>query len=141
MKKVLYLTASVLELALLIGAWVVNYFTNKKMGMMRYVVFKNNSWNQKYPLDMLKIMAIISVIVLTAVILVLLWKKLNQAGVAGKLPLVETAAISTVYTVFTLFWSVQKLRAFYFISGMLLLACVIQIIKAALFVFFTAKAK
>ena len=141
MKKVLYLTASVLELALLIGAWVVNYFTNKKMGMMRYVVFKNNSWNQKYPLDMLKIMAIISVIVLTAVILVLLWKKLNQAGVAGKLPLVETAAISAVYTVFTLFWSVQKLRAFYFISGMLLLACVIQIIKAALFVFFTAKAK
>lgn len=132
MKKVLYIAVSILELALVVGAWAVNYFTNKKMGMMRYVVFKNTRWSQKYPIELLRFLTIAAVVVLTAILIILLWKKMKQTGYAGKILLTETAVLSAVYVGFNLIWSVQKLRAFYFISGMLALACFLEILKVLL---------
>ena len=131
MKKVLYITISVLELALVIGTWIVNYFTNKKMGMMRYVVFKNTRWSQKYPLEQLRFLTIAVIVILAATLVLLLWKKMKQTG-SGKILLVETVVLSASYIGFNLIYSVQKLRAFYFISGMLSMACFLEILKVLL---------
>lgn len=132
MKKSLYISVSVPELALLIGAWLVNWFSEKKMGMMRYVVFKNTRWSQKYPLEQLRFLTIAVIVVLTVVILLLLRKKMKPAGSAEKMLMTETAVLSVVYVGFNLLWSVQKLRTFYFLSGMLALTCFLQISKAGL---------
>ena len=41
MKKVAYISATILEILCLAGAWAVQFFTRTKMGMARYVVYKN----------------------------------------------------------------------------------------------------
>lgn len=132
MKKILSVTAAVLELALIIGTWVVHYFSNKKMGMMRYVVFKNTRWSQNYPLETLRLLTVAVIAVLTVSVLVLFWKRVCQAGARGKVTAVETAVLSAVYIGFNLFCSVQSIRSFYFISGMLALACILQLIRTGI---------
>ena len=41
MNKVFYIIATILQVLLLVGIYAVNYFTRKKMGMLRYVIYKN----------------------------------------------------------------------------------------------------
>lgn len=47
MKKVIYWIVSVLEVALLIGAGLVNYYTPRRMGMFRFVGYKNMMWEER----------------------------------------------------------------------------------------------
>jgi hypothetical protein len=44
MKKAAYISVTILEILCLAGAWAIQYFTRRKMGMARYVVYKNRSW-------------------------------------------------------------------------------------------------
>lgn len=129
MKKFLNGMVAFLELALIIGAWVVNYFSNKKMGMMRYVVFKNTRWSQNYPLELLRVLTVIFIAVLTIAVLMFFWKRTHRKSGGMKVLAAETAVLSALYVGFNLFWSVKSIRAFYFISGMLALASLLQLIR------------
>lgn len=129
MKKTVYITATIVELLLILGTWVVNYFSNKKMGMMRYVVFKNARWSQNYPLETLRLLTVAAIVILTIVILMLFWKRISSKSIGEKILAAELGVLSAVYAGFNFFWSVQSIRAFYFISGMLALASVLQIFK------------
>ena len=53
MKKVAYISATILEILCLAGAWAVQFFTRTKMGMARYVVYKNRGWESRYPMELL----------------------------------------------------------------------------------------
>ena len=46
MRKAGYILAVIIEAAALAGAWIVNYFATKKMGMARYVIYKNQTWER-----------------------------------------------------------------------------------------------
>lgn len=129
MKKTVYITATIVELLLILGTWVVNYFSNKKMGMMRYVVFKNARWSQNYPLETLRLLTVATIVILTIAILMLFWKRISPKSIGEKVLAAELGVLSVVYVGFNFFWSVQSVRAFYFISGMLALASVLQILK------------
>ena len=53
MKKAAYISATILEVLCLAGAWAVQFFTRTKMGMARYVVYKNRGWESRYPMELL----------------------------------------------------------------------------------------
>lgn len=129
MKKVLYILAAVLEAALLIGACVVNYFTRRKMGMARYVIYKNRGWEQEYPMDALKTGTMIGLAILTVLVLVLFVKKRNEVKrIVYGMNLVMVA-LTALYEGFTIIKTTEVLRAYYFISVMFAVAAFIQIIK------------
>lgn len=129
MKKVLYFIGSVLEVALIAGAYVFNYFTNKKIGMSRFVGFMNQNWQKNYPLETLKLAAV-AVVLLSAILLLLFFiKNREEMNLEIRLSVVAMAALSFGYIGFTLLLSVEKIRAYYFVSLMLGIAALLQIIK------------
>lgn len=48
MKKLFYLFVTMLEVFCLAGAYGVHFFTRKRMGMARYVIYKNREWEAAY---------------------------------------------------------------------------------------------
>ena len=49
MKKAAYISVTILEILCLAGAWAVQYFTRRKMGMARYVVYKTGAGKPDIP--------------------------------------------------------------------------------------------
>ena len=66
-----------LEAAALAGAYIINYFTNKKMGMARWVIYKNQGWERDYPMDTLKT-AVMAVLILLTILVFLFFLKGNR---------------------------------------------------------------
>lgn len=128
-KKIFYVLTTMLEILLLVGAYMVNYFTHKKMGMLRHVVHKNYVWEDKYPIQTIQYIAIIALITLMLLVLILYMKRKVRLK-----KIVTTMSITMVILVlffigFILIYSAEEIRAFYYISVMLGLMTLIQIIK------------
>ncbi|MDB8810775.1 hypothetical protein PN286_13205 [Romboutsia sp. 1001216sp1] len=128
-KKIFYVLTTILEILLLVGAYMVNYFTHKKMGMLRHVVHKNYVWEDKYPIQTIQYIAIIALITLMLLVLILYMKRKVRLK-----KIVTTMSITMVILVlffigFILIYSAEEIRAFYYISVMLGLMTLIQIIK------------
>ena len=75
MKKIGYILALVLEIAALAGAYIIHYFTRRKLGMVRYLNFKNMTWERDYPMGALKTGCVAVVAVLTVLVLLLFSEK------------------------------------------------------------------
>lgn len=135
MNKVFYAIATILQIILLVGTYVVNYFTQKKMGMMRYVIYKNGIFEKSYPIEKLQYLSIIVFIILMILVLGFYIKrksKLNKSVLNMNIVMV---VLTSIYVGFTLLYSTEDFRAFYFMSLMLGVATLIQIIKTFLSVF------
>lgn len=73
MKKVIYWIVNLLEIAFLVGAYLVNYFTPRKMGMARFVVYENMMIEQNYTnIQSIKMIAV-GVVILLAIITILIY--------------------------------------------------------------------
>lgn len=129
LKKIFYILTTILEILLLIGAYMVNYFTHKKMGMLRHVVHKNYVWENKYPIETIQYISIIALIILMLLVLILYIKRKSKLK-----KIVTTMSITMVifvlfFTGFILIYSAEEIRAFYYMSFMIGLMTLIQIIK------------
>ena len=68
MKKIIYTFLDLLTIAFLIGGYVFQYFTRKKLGMLRWVNYQNMQKNPVY--DILKYITVAAAIVLIVLIIV-----------------------------------------------------------------------
>lgn len=128
MKKAGYILAVVLEVAALAGAWIVNYFATKKMGMARYVIYKNQKWGREYPLELIRNIVIAAVVICTVLALIVFIKKKVKSKFILTMNVVM-AALTAVYTGYSLISSTETMRAYYFISLLLGIAAIAQVIK------------
>lgn len=135
MKKALYVIASIFEIALLIGAYVIHYFTRRKMGMARYVVYKNQGWESKYPMEILQYLIIALVLLLTIVVLVKCMHLRANLSIKEVMMVVMTILLDILYIGFTFISGTDTLRAYYFIDLMFAIAAVVQVIKTLVSVF------
>ena len=129
MKKISYILASILEICLLAGAYAVHYFTKKKMGMARYVVYKNHKWEKAYPMAAFQMAVVILLVILAILILFFFIKRRRKAKKLAYTMNTAMIALVIIYTVFTIGTSADTMRDHYFISGILALAAFIQEIK------------
>lgn len=135
MNKVFYIIATILQVLLLVGIYVVNYFTRKKMGMLRYVIYKNGIFEEAYPIQQLQYISILVFIILMILTLVFYIKKKSKLNRSILNMNIVMVILTSIYTGFTLLYSTEDFRSFYFMSLMLGLATFIQIIKTFLSVF------
>lgn len=129
MKKLGYVLMVLLEAAALAGAYIINYFTNKKMGMARWVIYKNQGWERDYPMDTLKT-AVMAVLILLTILVFLFFLKRKQE--AGKLLLsmnVVMILLTLLYVSYTVISSRETMRAYYFLSFLFGIAAAVQILK------------
>lgn len=129
MKKLGYVLMVLLEAAALAGAYIINYFTNKKMGMARWVIYKNRGWERDYPMDTLK-MAVMAVLILLTILVFLFFLKRKRE--AGKLLIsmnVVMILLTLLYVSYTVISSRETMRAYYFLSLLFGIAAAVQILK------------
>ena len=135
LNKIFYIIANILEVLLLGGAYVVNYFTRAKMGMARFVPHKNYMWEITYDMNKLKYISMIILIVLMILVLILyLKRKLKLKKCVLKMNIIMVILV-VIFCGFNFIYSTSELRAFYFISAMVGVATLIQIIKTLCAVF------
>lgn len=131
MKKILYIMTTLLEVAFLAGAYIVNYFTVKKLGMVRWVNARGMRWEKNYPISMIKGSIILLLLVFTLLVLFLFIKRriaLKRISAVMVIGMIVLTALSVGYI---LFCSFQTMRAYYLISILFVCAAVLQIIKAS----------
>ncbi|MBS6559578.1 MAG: hypothetical protein KH355_04855 [Clostridiales bacterium] len=129
MKKAFYFIGTIVEILLLAGIFIIHYFTQRKMGMARYVIYKNQGWNRKYPIELLSNLTSLILIGLTVIVLALLIKRIQRISKFVVLMSAIMVILVASYLIFTRVYSVEVMRDYYFISAFLALVSFIQIIK------------
>ena len=129
MKKVAYISATILEILCLAGAWAVQFFTRTKMGMARYVVYKNRGWESRYPMELLANGAALLMAVLAAALLLYFLRQRRNLPKTAWLMNAGMTALTSAYGGFTWMNSAQEVRSYYFISAILGAVSLIQIVK------------
>ena len=129
MKKILYIIADLLIAALLAGAYVIQYFAKRKLGMNRWIVFKISKVKEALPVDMLRYLAVAAVLIL-AVLLVIVYVKRRKTYQKIVFPMViMTVLLAVFYLIFTLYFSQEIIRSYYLALPLIGLANVVQLLK------------
>lgn len=129
MKKLGYVLMVLLEAAALAGAYIINYFTNKKMGMARWVIYKNQGWERDYPMDTLKTVVMAVLILLTILVFFFFLKRKREAGKLLISMNVVMILLTLLYVSYTVISSRETMRAYYFLSLLFGIAAAVQILK------------
>ncbi|WP_373601070.1 hypothetical protein [Paraclostridium bifermentans] len=140
-KKIFYILITILQVCMLIGAYMVNYFTQNKMGMLRHVVHKNYIWENTYPIETIKYTVIISLIVLMIGVLILYLKRKSNLNKLVTVMTIVMVICVLSFTGFTLIYSAEEMRAFYYVSAILCIMTLVQIIKTFIGIIWFKKEK
>lgn len=131
MKRAFYWGSAVLQVFLLLTAFGVQWFSVKKMGMMRYVVYISRQWEIQYPIAALR-NSVIAFLGFLLVIIALYALVKKDRHTAGKKFIAMTAAgvIATLaFVFFSLLYSTEVFRSYYFICLALAAVALLQDIK------------
>lgn len=128
-KKIFYVLVTILEALMLVGAYLVNYFTHAKMGMLRHVVHKNYIWEQKYPIQTIKYVSILALVILMLIVLVMYFKKKYMLKKIVTIMSITMVLFVIAFAIFVLMYSSEEIRAFYYMSAIFGAVTLIQIIK------------
>ena len=129
MKKILYIISDLLIAALLAGAYIIQYFAKRKLGMNRWIVFKISKVKEALPIETLRYAAAAAVLVL-AVLLIIVYSRRRKSYQKILLPMViVTAVLAAVYLLFTLYFTQERIRAYYLMLPLIGLANAVQLGK------------
>lgn len=129
MKKIVMIIFDVLTLALFASGYIIQYFTKRKLGMMRWINFHTYKYQEMLPLELLKYVAVSVIILLTVFIICRFMKKRKAAKMIDKITITVMAVVTFFDFGFTLFSSLESVRAYYFIMPLLSVAALMQIMK------------
>lgn len=129
MKKIVMIIFDILTLALLASGYIIQYFTKRKLGMMRWINFHTYKYQEMLPLELLKYVAVSVIMLLTVFIICRFMKKRKAAKMIDKITITVMAVVTLFDFGFALFSSLESVRAYYFIMPLLSVAALMQIMK------------
>lgn len=128
MKKILYISTSVLEILLYIAAFVLHYYTSTKMGMARHMIYLNGKWEAAYPIEIIQITTTALLIILVIVGTVLVFKQENKSLLLKGMCVVNV--ITTVcYIGMTYLQSTDAIKSYYSFCILFGITALIQSLK------------
>lgn len=119
MKRALYVLLDVLAAGFLAGGYMIQYFAERKLGMVRWMNFQNMKIEREMPVDMLKCVALIVVAVLVGFVLFLYGRKRAYMGRTDGAMAGVMVILAVVYIGFAVLASTSVTGAYYFIMPML----------------------
>ena len=128
MKKIIYIFLDLLTIAFLIGGYAFQYFTRKKLGMLRWVNYQNMQIQKNPVYDILKYI-IVAAIVLIVLSIVGYRKKKELLGKIDFVMIVIMQILGISYLEITVLKSIESLPAYYFLMPLLGAATLMQIIR------------
>ena len=129
MRKVSYILFDLLTIAFLIGAYAIQYFTKKKLGMLRWVNYHNMQFQKTAVYGIVKYITVIVAIVLIVLIIAGYKKKKEMLGKIDLVMIVMMSVLGIVYLGVTVFKSIETLPAYYFLMPLVGAAVLMQIIR------------
>lgn len=128
-KKVLYVVVTLLQVGILAGTYILNYFTTKKLGLNRKINYMSSQWEKNYPIPQIKIIVLLVLTVLSVLAICYYLKYKDSLQKKICLMLVVMGVLTVAVIVYILSCSIQKMRAYYIISMMLAAVAVLQQMK------------
>lgn len=141
MKKISYIFFDLLTIAFLFGAYAIQYFTKKKLGMLRWVNYHNMQFQKNEVYGIVKYITVVVTIVLIVVIIAGYKKKKEMLGKINLVMIVVMSVLGIVYLGITVFKSIETLPAYYFLMSLLGAATWMQIVRNGIAVGITKNEK
>ena len=135
--KILYRTVTILQILFLTAAYEIQSFSEKTMGMMRYVEYINHKWEELYPIHTLQSIIILILVIISFIIFLQFIKNRKRCTLPVRMSLpmvIALAVIMLIYMIFTLSFSTRNYRSYYFISFALAVITLIQDIKIFVYI-------
>ena len=129
MKKAGYILLDLLTIAFLVGAYIFQYFTKKKLGMLRWVNYHNMKIEKVAVYGIMKYITVIVAIALIVLIIAGYKKKKEMLGKLDLVMIVLMSVLGIVYLGLTVFKSIETLPAYYFLMPLFGVATLMQIIR------------
>lgn len=131
MNLIVYTIISIFQLVFAYGIHLLNYFTKKKLGMNRWVVYHNMQISKFFIVDVLKYVFLAITIYTTIKLLKANLRRIKQSNLL-KLDTAILLIINAILAIIMIFFNTasQKLNYYYII--ILLLIYVLQVIKISL---------
>ena len=129
MKKIIYICLDLLTIAFLIGGYAFQYFTRKKLGMLRWVNYQNMQLQKNHVYDILKYITVVTAMVLIVLIIVGYRKKKELFGRIDFVMILIMQILGIIYLGITVLKSIESFPAYYFLMPFLGAATLMQIIR------------
>ena len=128
MRRVMFFLLDIFSGLFLIGAYVIQYFTKRKLGMSRWVVYHQMKYQKMIPVDLLKYVAVIILFFLVLFIVRSFCRQKNH-GAIDKARIVCMLLLFVFYLGFTMIMNVGTIRSYYLALPLIGLSVVMQIIQ------------
>lgn len=132
MKRILFALLDLLAIAFLVGGYIIQYFTKRKLGMVRWVTFKTSKIQEAVPVDMLKYAAAIVLVLLAVLVIRSFVKKRTKMGKIDTVMVAVMVILTVVYLGFALLITSEVIRSYYLILPMIGAAPLMVVIRNSL---------
>lgn len=112
-KKIIALLLPILEFILVAAANIINYFTHKKIGMARHMVYMNQKWLAVNNFEIYKISGIVLLLITVTVIFFIFIKNIKSYNTIVKINFSVLVLFLIYYLFFSITNSADGFRAFY----------------------------
>lgn len=130
LKRLIVLLLPILEFILVAAANIINYFTHKRIGMARHMVYMNQKWLAINNFEIYKILSFVLVFVFTAILIYSFVKIRTNTRLITKINLGILVLFALYLIYFATVNSVKGMRAFYLMYYIYLAALLLMLINA-----------
>lgn len=132
MKKRYLFAALFFETAACLGAYFLQFFTARKLGMRRWVNHLCNNWSKAVDLDRVNLILMLLIAAFALVLLVWTIRRVKPGNFALMALAATAAAAVGIYLVCTLRYTRRLMAAYYLVCPVLLLGAVTVLVCWAL---------
>lgn len=106
---------AILEIFTMIGAYAAHHYTKARLGMMRHVVYLNSIWEDMLPIQSIRWILVVIIIIL-GLFICLRFRKQKTKPIIGTIIFIWTIAISVWTTYFLIAYDAEWNRAYYILG-------------------------
>ena len=130
LKRMIVLLLLILEFILVAAANIINYFTHKRIGMARHMVYMNQKWLAISNFEFYKMLSFILVFVFTAILIYSFVRIRKNTKFITKINLGVLVVFFVCFIYFATVNSIKGMRAFYLMCYIYLAALLLMLINA-----------
>ena len=130
LKRMIVLLLLILEFIFVAAANIINYFTHKRIGMARHMVYMNQKWLAISNFEVYKMLSFILVFVFTAILIYSFVRIRKNTKFITKINLGVLVVFFVYFIYFSTVNSIKGMRAFYLMCYIYLAALLLMLINA-----------
>jgi len=122
---ILMIITSILELLIIVGAYMINYYTRVRMGMARHVIYLNRIWEEDLPILTIKILSLL-IIIGFGIFTYIHYSRKKNNDISKKIAIILNYVIIIWTVYFLLFYSTERNRGYYILSMCFVVITILQ---------------